>query len=279
MRLATSELHIKWSEMEHTAHLESSGGQVAGDSLNFEPLPSDQAAAPAAAAVRLSINENALLLGGLSCPARLPLRVVQLADFACITKLTFTEIQGINELDLAMFMPLEGLEAVTISACPSLSTVVINTAVWDGGARWNLQQLDLSKNPVLKSLPLQAIAEMPSVRELACSSCPNLWSPPQEIAAQGGKECMDFVRVFLKDGAVNTRMTLFLLGDGEAGKTSLFRALKSSNNVAPWIREDMRTVGIDTEDWRPQAGEGRFLSRATTPEQESILRDMIDSWK
>uniref|UniRef100_A0A7S0QG51 Uncharacterized protein n=2 Tax=Cryptomonas curvata TaxID=233186 RepID=A0A7S0QG51_9CRYP len=106
-RLAGLELHSKWSEMEDTAHLESADGQDADGLLNFEPLPTDQAAA--APTLRLSINENDLLLGGLSCPALLPLRVIQLADLACITKLTLTEIEGISGLDLAMFMPLEGL--------------------------------------------------------------------------------------------------------------------------------------------------------------------------
>ncbi len=86
---------------------------------------------------------------------------------------------------------------------------------------------------------------------------PNLWSPPQEVAAQGGMECVDFARE-LNSGAVeaDTRMTLFLLGDGEAGKTSVFTALRSADGTAERVREDTRTVGIDTEDWQSEAAGG-----------------------
>ena len=96
--------------------------------LDLEPLSSGVAAA----VPRFRINEKDFLLGGLSCSARLPLRVIQLADLACITKLTLTEIHGLTILDLAMFLPLEGLEALTVSACPSFITVVMNTAMWEG---------------------------------------------------------------------------------------------------------------------------------------------------
>jgi internalin A len=129
-----------------------------------------------------------------------------------------------------------------------------------GSARCKLQLLDFPNNPLLASLPLKGLAGIQSLLELACAKCPNLWSPPQEIAAQGGKDCMDFARAALADGEVDTRMTLFLLGDGEAGKTSVFRALRSINDTAQRIQEDKRTIDIDTEEWQPvAAGLGKSL--------------------
>ena len=87
---------------------------------------------------------------------------------------------------------------------------------------------------------------MAFVLELWCQDCPNLWSPPHEVASQGGTATMDFLR----DGAKNLEMSLFLIGDGEAGKTSVLRALKSERNVAEWIREDQRTVPRWASKWR-----------------------------
>ncbi len=65
------------------------------------------------------------------------------------------------------------------------------------------------------------------------------------------------MRATRQDGEVNTRMALFLLGDGEAGKTSVFRVLKPSSCTAERIREDMHTLGIDMEEWQPEAALGR----------------------
>jgi hypothetical protein len=248
-RLALSALPALWLELEH---IEPVGSHDTGE--NHVGNVAISTAVP-----RLSINEKEMHLGGLSCCARLPLQVFQLADLASVTKLTFTEIWGLVVLELAMFMLLEGLEFVTASACPTLKAVIL-TSTDEGdnaGRRWKLQQLDFSMNPVLSSLPLQAITAITSVRELACAGCPNLWSPPQEVAAQGGEACMDFARA-IKNGAVDksTQMTLFLLGDGEAGKTSVLRALMSASDAAERIREDTRTVGIDTEEWRPEAALG-----------------------
>jgi len=246
-RLASSTLPALWLELERIQPFESAGGKDT-DEVSAESSPAGQAAAVAA---RLSIDGRSLHVHGLSCPARLPLRFFQLADLACITKLVLREIMELAVLELAMFTQLKELEALTVSACPALKAVVLTrTSRVDGACK--LQRLDFSTNPLIVSLPLQAVAEMPSIRELACHSCPNLWSPPQEVAQLGGEKCIDFIRSALKAGAANTRMTLFLLGDGEAGKTSVFRALKSASSTTKRLREDMRTVGIDMEEWLPE---------------------------
>jgi hypothetical protein len=257
-RLAGSALPALWSELERIEKVKPAGGEDTGEVI-------EAGQAPAAGPPLLSVDGRELLLGALSCPARLPLRLFQFTDLACISKLTLKEIRGLTTLELAMFSPLDLLKDLTVSGCPALKAVTLTRLTsGEGGAWCTLQQLDFSKNPLLASLPMQVLAEVPSVRELACADCPNLWSPPQEVAAQGGKECMDFARESLRDGTVSTRMTLFLLGDGEAGKTSVFRALKSAEGRAERIREDTRTVGIDTEDWTPEiegAGEGTLAFR------------------
>ena len=54
-------------------------------------------------------------------------------------------------------------------------------------------------------------------------------------------------------------MSLFLIGDGEAGKTSIMHALKSAEKRAHHIRHDHRTVGIEIAEWYPEDVDVRFL--------------------
>jgi hypothetical protein len=108
-------------------------------------------------------------------------------------------------------------------------------------------------------LPQNTIAEvLTSLSELYCSGCPSLWSPPPEICQQGGKAPVDFIRAVKLNGKFNLNMNLFLIGDGEAGKTSLIMALRSKSDHAHYIRNDHRTVGIDISRWSPSGEDLHF---------------------
>lgn len=56
---------------------------------------------------------------------------------------------------------------------------------------------------------------MKSLQSFECRNCPQLLSPPPEIAEQGGESVMYFIREVCMNGEINTEMLLFLIGDGE----------------------------------------------------------------
>jgi tetratricopeptide (TPR) repeat protein len=191
------------------------------------------------------LDENSLQLGGKI--SALPLEVYQVAELTNVASVTLSKVSGLFSLDIAMFMVLRELKTLTVTNCPDLSSVKAGALASEQAC--TPVKFDFSQNPYLTKLPLREIEGMASVSELECQKCPNLWAPPHEIASEGGKNTMDFLRAIFRDGEVNSVTTLFLIGDGESGKTSVLRALRSPENHADRIREDMRTVGIDTESW------------------------------
>ena len=123
-----------------------------------------------------------------------------------------------------------------------------------------VERLVLSSNPCLETLPLQALCDVASLTELMCTGCPSLFAPPMEVAEQGGNETMKFLRDCSQDGVFNESLGLFLIGDGEAGKTSVLQALMNeAGNVAGHIGKDTRTVGMDMKDWETKDGHGHPL--------------------
>ena len=115
---------------------------------------------------------------------------------------------------------------------------------------FKLQVLSIEYCECIDSLPIAEVLNLPDLKELACEGCSKLYYPAQEICKQGGKATLKFLQEV--NGQVNTRMNLFLIGEGEAGKTSVVMALKSSSNSAYHIRTDHRTIGIDITSWKPK---------------------------
>jgi hypothetical protein len=116
----------------------------------------------------------------------------------------------------------------------------------------SLQTLNLANCRCLEKLPLADILKFPVLTSLSCEGCSQLWSIPQEICSQGGVTTMRFLREVERAGQINTSVTLFLIGDGEAGKTSIIMSLTSESGRAFHIRTDHRTIGIDISKWAPQ---------------------------
>ena len=229
-RLAKSRLPALWSKYSETAS-------------------PDQAPPAGAAIFSFLVGEpgNTMQLGGGHLPS-VPFGVYQVAELFRISVIDFSQICGLESLDIAMFMALVGLKDLSVRECPDLLSLSLSAL--EAQPACKPVKLTFSNNALLMKLPLIEIVRMQSVKELACQGCPNLWSPPQEVAGKGGRQTMEFVRAVFRDGQNNSEMTLFLIGDGEAGKTSVFRALQSPNNAAERIGVDQRTVGIDTELWR-----------------------------
>ena len=116
-----------------------------------------------------------------------------------------------------------------------------------------LEALNLVSCESVQSLPIAEILNLPNLKVLDCEGCSKLYYPPQEICKQGGTAVMRFLQEV--NGQVSTKMNLFLIGEGEAGKTSVVIALKSSNNSAYHIRADHRTIGIDITSWQPKGSD------------------------
>eukprot|EP00960_Hanusia_phi_P012987 379667-Hanusia_phi.AAC.2 len=120
-----------------------------------------------------------------------------------------------------------------------------------------LRVIDVSGNPNLARLPVEELCGMRALQQICCSNCVKLILPPPEIAAQGGGAVMTYLRKVRDDGEPNKRMSLILIGHGEAGKTSVLRALKSQHDRAGRIDADEgRTIGIDLHLWEPEDNDG-----------------------
>jgi hypothetical protein len=104
--------------------------------------------------------------------------------------------------------------------------------------------LDLRSNPYLLRLPTADLCTINTLRQLECSGCPRLYSPPPEVAESNGRDVMQFLRQCVENGALNESLAVVFIGDGEAGKTSSAKALMNEEgNTAGPIGKDMRTVG------------------------------------
>ena len=137
--------------------------------------------------------------------------------------------------------------------------------------------LDVSDNPHLAQLAAQELCSISTLKELECPGCSQLISPPPEVAEhpawnkgrgresmqflqRSRRESMQFLRECIQDGGVNKELALFLIGDGEAGKTSVMRALMNeAGNTAESIGKDTRTVGMDMVDWTTKDQQGDEL--------------------
>jgi GTPase SAR1 family protein len=117
----------------------------------------------------------------------------------------------------------------------------------------DLKLLDLEYCGSIETLPLNQLLKLDS---LMLKGCTQLWNPPQEICNQEGKATMEFLRQIKEEGEFSREMNLFLIGDGEAGKTSLINALIDGR--AEKIRRDYRTVGIDLKEWQPYGWDCSF---------------------
>jgi hypothetical protein len=112
----------------------------------------------------------------------------------------------------------------------------------------HLEELNVSNNrlvqlpgALLRDLP----AVMPRLRSLDCRGNQRL----SEIAEQDGTAVATYLRAAIAGGAVDERVLVILVGNGESGKTSWKLATMSPTNKAPKIDEDTRTVGVEMTTW------------------------------
>lgn len=71
---------------------------------------------------------------------------------------------------------------------------------------------------------------------------------------------MAYLREAALTGKPNREIQLMTIGNGESGKTSVVKALLSTDNKAGEIHEDDRTVGIEMSVWFPdKASQLKFI--------------------
>ncbi|EKX32844.1 hypothetical protein GUITHDRAFT_175538 [Guillardia theta CCMP2712] len=124
----------------------------------------------------------------------------------------------------------------------------------------HISSIDLSDNPRIEWFPALELLSSTQVQLIKCSNCPQLITPPMEIANQGSTVTMKFLRELLEQQELNETIHLSVIGEGEAGKTSLLQALQDTeNDRSPEIPIDTRTVGVDITRWDVKDEHLQFL--------------------
>ncbi|CAG5122482.1 unnamed protein product, partial [Candidula unifasciata] len=112
----------------------------------------------------------------------------------------------------------------------------------------NLKVLSISNNPLLESLP-GTLGHLPNLKSVRLFSNPSLRTPPHEVVSRGFAAVKAYLKK-LAGGFTECRRTkLMLVGLGGAGKTSLLRALMSSNKKTAGTKGEDITNGIDILPW------------------------------
>jgi GTPase SAR1 family protein len=117
-----------------------------------------------------------------------------------------------------------------------------------------LRALIVSHNTNLNRLPVDELLEIKSLTSIECRGCSRLYCPPPEIAELEGVEVVNYLKSARVDGILNTDFEMITIGNGEAGKTSVIRAMMKGTSEK--IHEDKRTVGIDLKTWDLTKEEG-----------------------
>ncbi|CAH1772675.1 unnamed protein product [Owenia fusiformis] len=118
----------------------------------------------------------------------------------------------------------------------------------------NLKKLLLQNNPLFESLP----PELGNLSLDACflSHCPSLKTPPHEVISHGTGPTNAYMKRLIKGSTECRRTKLMLVGLGGAGKTSLLKALMSSQNKTVETKGEEITDGIDIQNWTVMYDDG-----------------------
>ncbi|KAK3097461.1 hypothetical protein FSP39_009834, partial [Pinctada imbricata] len=116
------------------------------------------------------------------------------------------------------------------------------------GLLTSLEHLILSYNPNLLSVSAK-VGDLPLLT-LELEECPLLKTPPKEIRERGFATTYAYLRRLLSGSVECKRTKLMLVGLGEAGKTSLARAMRQEGDLKNSLTgvEDI-TDGIDISKW------------------------------
>ena len=156
---------------------------------------------------------------------------------------------------------ISGLGAI-VQGCTSLTELDVSGCELKklpddfGGERLSsLQHLDLSNN-LLAALP-PSITTLTALTRFNLVDNQRLREPPMSVIRQGDDESVQeqlaSIGRYFRDlgsggGFKSFNGSLILVGDGEAGKTSLLRRAMNSRSSLP--KPDERTIAVDSYDWQ-----------------------------
>ena len=116
-----------------------------------------------------------------------------------------------------------------------------------------LLSLDVGHNPSLKGIPTKVLCKFGSLDFLDCVGSKQVYGLPPEIAKLGGRNAMVFLRSANVGSKENKELQIIVMGNGEAGKSSLINCVTNKkNDTSVEIHEDVRTVGIEIREWIPE---------------------------
>uniref|UniRef100_K1PTH6 non-specific serine/threonine protein kinase n=1 Tax=Magallana gigas TaxID=29159 RepID=K1PTH6_MAGGI len=118
-----------------------------------------------------------------------------------------------------------------------------------------LEHVDLQYCPLLETLSSK-LGLMNNLNGMDLRHSPSLRTPPHEVVGRG----FPSVKAYLKrlDGGYTTcrRTKLMFVGLGEAGKTSLLKALTSNSKKTTGTQNAKLTDGIDIKSWKVKGPDG-----------------------
>jgi GTPase SAR1 family protein len=146
-----------------------------------------------------------------------------------------------------------------VSQLPGLSALefpkhILQLPAWLATLK-DLETLDLSWCTVLSDTLLvepvmTLLGNVGTLDSVECIGCVGLHTPPREVCEQGGKVVAEFLRALSNEGRMSKRMSLFLIGDEGAGKTSIVSALRTGESRAHPTRNSRKSAGINISEWQ-----------------------------
>ncbi|KAH3797666.1 hypothetical protein DPMN_151251 [Dreissena polymorpha] len=112
----------------------------------------------------------------------------------------------------------------------------------------NLVDLQVSHNPNLLSIPAD-LSKIQGLKKLELDDLPLLKTPPREIREKGVQSVMAYLQRLMSGAELSKRTKLMLVGLGGAGKTSLVKALMSSDHKMDTGQGHDVTDGIEIKTW------------------------------
>ena len=114
-----------------------------------------------------------------------------------------------------------------------------------------LLSLDISNNPVLKRISSKGLCGIRSLKFLECVGTPQVRALPPEVAKLGGAEALEYLKSAVSQSEESKELQIIVIGNGEAGKSSLINCITNPKGISDKIHEDARTVGIEIREWKP----------------------------
>mmetsp|Transcript_16153 Transcript_16153/g.43833 ORF Transcript_16153/g.43833 Transcript_16153/m.43833 type:complete len:623 (-) Transcript_16153:4347-6215(-) len=226
---------------------------------------------------RLSIIQNKFTLQSVEA-SLFPLQFFYLLSVSPLREIELKDISDLIHLDLSLLSGCVNLLRFACNECRDLKQVTWRDIY---GAN-SLTAAEFKNNFRLVKLPLTTFIEMPTLEDLNCQGCVHLNVPPFDVAKQGGKVTLKYLReqfpscTALDDSVVGEKqLVLSKVHPPSQSLTKIYELF--SSYLCPALRE----LRLDTS-WLPPDSASRVLKRmiddSTTCLKVLELRLPNSSW-